>query len=46
MAERIFYQDSIIPLPAAPGVTPGGLIINATKPDQPDETLEVHFSLT
>ncbi len=45
MAERKIYQDSIIPLPAAPGVTPGGLIINVAKPNQPDETLEVHFSL-
>jgi kumamolisin len=45
MADRKIYQDSIIPLPAAPGVTPGGLTINAAMPDQPDETLDVHFSL-
>jgi kumamolisin len=45
MADRKLYQDSIIPLPAAPGVTPGGLTVNAAMPNQPDDSLEVHFSL-
>jgi kumamolisin len=45
MSERKIFPDSILPLPAEPGLTPGGLMINAAAPDQPDETLEVHFAL-
>jgi kumamolisin len=46
MSLRKVFQDSVVPLPAEPGVTPGGLIVNAMPPDHPDETMDVHFSLS
>lgn len=45
MSARKVFQDSIIPLPAEPGLTSGGLIVNAKTSDHPDETINVHFSL-
>jgi kumamolisin len=45
MAARKIFQDSVIPLPAEPGVTPGGLVVNELTAEHPDETMEVHFSL-
>jgi kumamolisin len=45
MAARKVFQDSVIPLPAEPGVTPGGLVINAMTPEHPDEVMNIHFSL-
>jgi len=46
MSARKVFHDSIIPLPAEPGATPSGLIVNAMTPDHPDEDMEVHFSLS
>jgi kumamolisin len=46
MSDRKIFQDSITPLPAEPGITPSGLIVNAMTPGRPDETLNVHFSLS
>ena len=46
MSERRLYQDSVIPLPATPGLTPSGLMVNAMTAEHPDETLNVHFSLS
>ena len=45
MSSRTVFHDSVIPLPAEPGPTPGGLMVNATRPEQPDQTMNVHFSL-
>jgi kumamolisin len=46
MSERKIFQDSITPLPAEPGITPGGLMVNAMTSGHPDETMNVHFSLS
>jgi kumamolisin len=46
MSERKTFQDSVTPLPSHPGLTPDGLMINAITPEHPDETLDVHFSLS
>ena len=45
MSDRKVFQDSITPLPAEPGITPDGLVVNAAAPG-PDETINVHFSLS
>jgi kumamolisin len=45
MSARTVFHDSIIPLPAEPGLTPGGLMINAVTAGQPDQIMNVHFSL-
>jgi len=46
MSERKIFQDSVTPLPSHTGLTPDGLMINAMTPEHPDETLDVHFSLS
>jgi kumamolisin len=46
MSERKTFQDSVMPLPAQPGPTPEGLVVNAAAPERPDETMDVHFSLS
>src|SRR5450631_1926730 len=46
MSERKLFQDSVTPLPATPGLTPEGLMVNALTPQHPDETMNVHFSLS
>jgi kumamolisin len=46
MSERKLFQDSVTPLPATPGLTPEGLMVNAMTPQHPDETMNVHFSLS
>ncbi len=46
MSERKLFQDSVTPLPAQPGLTPEGLMVNAMTPQYPDETINVHFSLS
>ncbi|MDE3196547.1 MAG: S8/S53 family peptidase [Acidobacteriota bacterium] len=45
MNERKYFQNSIKPLPAEPGLTPEGFMVSAMTPDHPDETLEVRFAL-
>jgi kumamolisin len=45
MSARTVFDDSVIPLPAEPGITPGGLTVNAMTPDHPDEPMNIHFSL-
>jgi kumamolisin len=46
MSERKVFLDSVLPLPAQPGVTPTGLMVNALAADHPDEMMKVHFSLS
>lgn len=46
MSERKLFQDSVTPLPAQPGLTPEGLVVNAMTPGHPDEIMNVHFSLS
>lgn len=46
MSERKLFQDSVTALPAQPGLTPEGLMVNAMTPERPDETMDVHFSLS
>jgi kumamolisin len=46
MSERKVFHDSIMPLPAQPGLTPEGLMINAMTPQRPDETLNLQFALS
>jgi kumamolisin len=46
MAERKMFPDSITPLPSTPGITPEGVTVGAMTPAHPDETMEVHFSLS
>jgi kumamolisin len=46
MSERKLFQDSVTPLPAQPGLTPEGLMVNAMAPQHPDETMNVHFALS
>lgn len=45
MSDRKLFPDSVTPLPAEPGITPEGLVVNAPTP-RPDETMDVHFSLS
>ena len=45
MSDRKIFQDSVTPLPAQPGITPEGLMVNAMTPERPDETMNIHFSL-
>jgi kumamolisin len=45
MSARTVFHDSVIPLPAEPGLTPGGLMINTLTAEHPDELMNVHFSL-
>jgi kumamolisin len=45
MSARKVFQDSIIPLPAESGTTPGGLVVNAIGAEHPDEMMNLHFSL-
>jgi kumamolisin len=45
MSARKIFQESVIPLPAEPGVTHGGIVVNAMTAEQPDEPMNVHFSL-
>lgn len=46
MSERKLFQDSVTPLPAQPGLTPEGLMVSAMTSDRPDETMDIHFSLS
>src|SRR5580698_9370525 len=45
MGARKVFQNSVIPLPAESGTTPGGLAVNAMTADRPDEMMNLHFSL-
>jgi kumamolisin len=44
MTSRKVFQDSIVPLPAQTGITPSGLMIQASGSGHLDEALPVHFS--
>ncbi len=46
MSERKLFQDSVIPLPEEPGLTPEGVMVSAATAQRPDETMNVHFSLS
>jgi kumamolisin len=45
MAERKVYEDSVTPLPDAPGPTPRGLIVQGAAPDTREEQMTILFSL-
>src|SRR5580704_3059979 len=45
MSARKVFQDSVIPLPAESGTTPGGLVVNSMSAEHPDEMMNLHFSL-
>src|ERR1700686_1925569 len=45
MAERKVYEDSVTPLPDAPGPTPRGLIVQGAAPDTRKEQMTILFSL-
>ena len=46
MSERKLFPDSVTPLPSTPGLTPEGLAVNAMTTEHPDETMNIHFSLS
>ena len=46
MGERKIFHDSVIPLPQQTGLTVDGLMINAMTAAVPDQSLNVHFSLS
>src|SRR4051812_45330344 len=43
-ARKVFY-DSVIPLPDQTGLTPLGLMVNATEPEHRDQPMTLLFSL-
>ena len=45
MAGRKVFQDSIVALPAHPGLTAHGLIVASAEPDHTHETMDIAFSL-
>src|SRR4029077_8111601 len=45
MAERKVFQDSVTPLPDAPGPGPRGVIVAAAEPETANEEMSVLFSL-
>lgn len=45
MSKRKVFNDSVTPLPAAPGVTNNGLMLNAALPQDCEETMTLLFSL-
>src|SRR6516225_8450528 len=45
MPDRKMFTDSVVPLPAGPGPTPHGLIVNAADPQHRTEIMHLHFSL-
>jgi kumamolisin len=46
MPNRKMFPDSIIPIPASPGVTTHGMMVNAVDPHHRDENIDVSFSLS
>jgi kumamolisin len=46
MPDRKMFPDSVVPLPAGPGLTAHGMIVNALEPKNRAETMELHFSLS
>lgn len=46
MPDRKMFTDSVVPLPAGPGPTPHGLIVNAADPQHRTEIMHLHFSLS
>jgi kumamolisin len=46
MADRKVFQDSVVPLPQQPGLTPNGLSLAHPDPHHADETMDVHFNLS
>lgn len=45
MTNRKMFPNSIVPLPASPGITTNGLIISLADPIHHAETMPLHFSL-
>ena len=45
MKHRKVFHDSVVELPEEPGVTPGGLKVNAARPEHDDEKMAISFSL-
>jgi kumamolisin len=46
MPNRKMFPESIIPIPAGPGVTAQGMTINAAQPHDRDEKMDLSFSLS
>jgi kumamolisin len=45
MPGRKMFPNSVIPLPASPGLATHGLIVGAAEPKHRAETMQLHFSL-
>jgi kumamolisin len=45
MNQRKTFHDSVVELPEQAGVTPTGLKVNATRPEQDDKKMTISFSL-
>jgi len=45
MNGRKIFHDSVVPLPPQPGLTPHGLLVQSTKPENLTERMTVLFSL-
>jgi kumamolisin len=46
MADRKLFPNSVVPLPASPGLTTQGMITNEAEPKDRAETMQLHFSLS
>jgi kumamolisin len=46
MADRKTFNDSVIPLPRQPGLTPEGVLATAAESQHGDDMMDVHFSLS
>jgi kumamolisin len=45
MPGRTMFPNSVVPLPASPGLTSHGLIVGAAEPKHRAETMHLHFAL-
>jgi len=46
MSDRKIFQDSVVPIPQQPGLTPSGMLVAAADPQHGEETMDIHFSLS
>jgi kumamolisin len=45
MSDRKVFTDSVVPLPDHTGITPHGLMVNLVEPTDPEQSVNVLFSL-
>ncbi len=45
MPDRKIFHDSIVPIPDETGTTPAGFVVNATQPQDSNDTIELQFAL-